>query len=74
MEYQGQRYPIELKIRYDTLIVEESKTQLAEYMDTLGCTEGCLLLFDRRKTASWEEKIFQRTETVDSKTIHIVGC
>lgn len=74
VEYLEKRYPIELKIRYDTLVVEEGKDQLAEYMDTLGCSEGWLLLFDRRKTASWEEKIFLRTETVDGKTIHIVGC
>lgn len=74
VEYQGKRYPIELKIRYDTRTEAEGKTQIAEYMDTLGCTEGWLLLFDRRTTASWDEKLFWRTENVEGKTIHIVGC
>lgn len=74
VEYQGQRYPIELKIRYDTQIVEEGKDQLAGYMDTLGCSEGWLIVFDRRKTVSWEEKIAWRTEEYQGKTIHIVGC
>jgi hypothetical protein len=74
VEYQEQRYPIELKIRYDTQIVEEGKDQLAGYMDTLGCSEGWLVVFDRRKTVSWEKKIFWRTEEFNSKTIHIVGC
>ena len=43
-------------------------------MDTLGCTEGWLLLFDRRATVSWEEKLFWNTETHEGNTIHIVGC
>jgi hypothetical protein len=74
VEYEGHRYPIELKIRYDTKTEEEGITQLADYMDTLGCSEGWLLLFDRRATIPWEEKLFWRTETVDNKTIHVVGC
>jgi hypothetical protein len=74
VEYQEQRYPIELKIRYNKQIVEEGKDQLAGYMETLGCSEGWLLLFDRRKTVSWKEKIFWQTEEHQGKTIHIVGC
>lgn len=74
MEYQGQRYPIELKLRYDTQVVAEGREQLAEYMDTLGCSEGWLIIFDRRATASWEEKIFWRTEQFTGKTIHVAGC
>lgn len=74
VEYQGERYPIELKIRYDTQTEAEGKTQIAGYMDTLGCTEGWLLLFDRRTTVAWDEKLFWRTEEFKGKTIHIVGC
>ena len=74
VEYQEQRYPIELKIRYDTKTEAEGITQLAGYMDTLGCAEGWLLIFDRRTTVSWEEKIFRRPQAVESKTLHIVGC
>ncbi len=74
VEYEEQRYPIELKIRYDTQTEGEGKTQIADYMDTLGCTEGWLLLFDRRATVSWEEKLSWKTEDATGKTIHIVGC
>ncbi|MCP4403976.1 MAG: hypothetical protein GY801_42555 [bacterium] len=74
VEYGEQRYPIELKIHYDTQIEGEGKTQIAEYMDTLGCVEGWLFLFDRRLIASWEEKLFWRTEDVGGKAIHIAGC
>ncbi|MCP4395787.1 MAG: hypothetical protein GY801_00545 [bacterium] len=65
---------VEIIIRYDTQTLEEGKDQLAGYMDTLGCSEGWLLIFDRRTTVSWEEKIFRRAEAVDGKTIHFVGC
>ncbi len=74
VEYAAQRYPVELKIRYDTTTEEEGKIQIAEYMDTLGCNEGWLILFDRRATVSWEEKIFWNTEEHEGNTIHIVGC
>lgn len=74
VDYQGQRYPIELKIRYDTQTEDEGIIQLAEYMDTLGCAEGWLLIFDRRATVSWEEKIFWRTTQHEGKTIHVAGC
>jgi hypothetical protein len=74
VEYERQRYPIELKLRYDMQTEAEGKTQIVGYMDTLGCAEGWLLLFDRRADISWEAKLFWRTEQVDSKTIHIVGC
>lgn len=74
VEYQDQRYPVELKVRYDTQVEAEGQRQIRGYMDTLGCTEGWLLIFDRRKSVSWDEKIFWRTETLNGKTVHIVGC
>ena len=43
-------------------------------MDGLGCTEGWLIVFDRRKRPSWSEKVFWKTETIAGKTIHVVGC
>jgi hypothetical protein len=43
-------------------------------MDTLGCSEGWLIIFDRRKTVTWEEKIYWRTEHYEGKTMHLVGC
>ncbi|MDM8550295.1 hypothetical protein QUF72_09465 [Desulfobacterales bacterium HSG2] len=47
---------------------------MARYTDKMGCTEGWLVVFDRRKKPSWDEKIFWRTDEADGKTIHTVGC
>jgi hypothetical protein len=74
VQYQDTKYPIELKLRYSEHTYDEAKRQLAGYMDTLGCAEGWVIVFDRRKTISWEEKIFWKTHTLDGKTMHLIGC
>jgi hypothetical protein len=71
--YDNIKYPIELKIRYDTKTLPEGLTQLAKYMDTIGTTEGWLCIFDKRKTKPWKEKIYTKTEIVENKTIFVVG-
>jgi len=43
------------------------------YMDTFGCTEGWLVVFDRRPNISWDEKVYTKKETVDGKTVTVVG-
>ncbi len=43
-------------------------------LDKLGCDEGWLLVFDRRTTITWKEKIFWKEETVRGKRVHVVGC
>jgi len=68
------RYPIELKLRYGEKSYTEGKKQLADYMDKLNCSEGWLIVFDRRKTISWDKKIFWQTQSIAEKTIHVVGC
>jgi hypothetical protein len=42
-------------------------------MDSCGCTEGWLAIFDQRPDISWDDKIYMRKETADGKTITIVG-
>jgi hypothetical protein len=74
VSYQQNRYPIELKLRYGDKTYKEGQDQLLIYMDKLGCEEGWLIVFDRRKTVSWKKKIFWRTKLVAKKTIHVVGC
>jgi hypothetical protein len=71
--YENRKYPIELKIRYGTKYVEKGIEQIARYMDTLGCKEGWLAVFDRRTTVKWDKKLFMKKETIDGKTITIVG-
>jgi hypothetical protein len=72
--YQKNKYPIELKIRYDKKTLEEGLEQTTRYMDTLGCDIGWLVLFDRRKTVSWEKKLYTLKEKLNGKTITVIGC
>ncbi len=74
IHYQGQHYPIELKLRYGDKTYQEGQQQLADYLDKLGGVEGWLMVFDRRLRVSWKKKIFWRTQQHAGKTIHIVGC
>ena len=74
VHYQGSKYPIELKLRYGDKTYTEGLGQLADYMDKLGCSEGWLIVFDRRKKILWDKKVFWQTKSVAKKTIHIVGC
>jgi hypothetical protein len=74
MRYKGVIYPIELKIRRDTHSRQKGLEQLSEYMDTLGCKEGTLVVFDQRKSISWTKKIFQKREKMlNGNVITVVG-
>jgi len=73
IQYQGLNYPIELKIRYGQKTYQEGLKQLGKYMEKLACLEGWLIVFDKRKTVSWDDKIFWQTHQVADKTIHVVG-
>jgi len=73
VHYENQKYPIELKLRYSPKTYQEGQKQLAKYMDKLGCEEGWLIVFDRRKRVSWHKKIFWKTHKLTHQTIHIVG-
>ncbi|GHT50571.1 hypothetical protein AGMMS49982_06120 [Bacteroidia bacterium] len=74
VQYEGQKYPIELKLRYSSKTEEKSYAQLINYMDTVGAKEGWLIIFDRRPDIDWDAKIYLKTETVEGKTVTIVGC
>jgi len=74
VHYQHNRYPIELKLRYGDKTYKEGQDQLADYMDKLDCAEGWLIVFDKRKTVTWDKKIFWQTKSVAKKTIHVIGC
>lgn len=74
IHYDGFSYPIELKLRYNDKTYDEGRKQLARYMDKMGCAEGWLVVFDRRKKPSWDDRIFWQTDKAKGKTIHVVGC
>jgi hypothetical protein len=73
LAYENRKYPIELKIRYGEKYLKEGLEQTARYMDIHGCSEGWLVVFDRRTTIAWEDKLYMKKETVDGKTITVVG-
>jgi Holliday junction resolvase len=73
MIYGDQKYPIELKIRYGAKYPEEGLEQTARYTDIHCCNEGWMVVFDRRSTVKWEDKLYMKKETVNGKTITIVG-
>jgi len=43
-------------------------------MDKCGATEGHLIIFDKRKKISWNEKIFYQDKLFKGKNISIWGC
>ena len=71
--YEDQKYPIELKIRRGEKSVKEGIEQTIGYMDTFGCAEGWLAVFDQRPEIDWNDKIYMKKETTDGKTVTIVG-
>ena len=71
--YQDNKYPIELKIRRGDKSVADGITQTIRYMDTFGCSEGWLAVFDQRQNISWDDKIYIKKEAIDGKTITVVG-
>ena len=71
--YGGNKYPIELKIKYSNSVVRKGIEQLSNYMTTLGETIGWLVIFDRSDSKDWDEKIYWQTEYYEGKTIHVVG-
>ena len=72
VEFGKFRYAVELKMRRN-FSPTESPAQLAGYLDTLGLSEGWMAVFDDDSSKSWDEKIFLRDETIDGKSLHIVG-
>jgi hypothetical protein len=71
--YEGRKYPIELKIWRGEKSLAEGIGQTFGYMDTYGCSEGWLAIFDRSPKTKWDDKIYIQKETIDGKTITIVG-
>ena len=71
--WKGQRIVLELKIKRKALDEIQGLEQITAYMDKSCATEGHLILFNRDKKASWEEKIYHKIEQVRGKTIFIWG-
>ena len=70
-----QTFVIELKLLHQSMeqTVAKGLEQTWEYMDRCGADEGHLVIFDRTTGKPWEEKLFQRQETVHGKVITVWG-
>jgi hypothetical protein len=71
--YEGEKYPIELKLWRGEKTLTKGLEQTARYMDACGCSKGWLAIFDRRPELKWDDKIYMRKETVGAQTITVVG-
>ena len=72
VEFRGGRYAIEVKTS-ENFEGEKSYAQCAKHLDALGLAEGWMPVFDKSTTKPWEDKIYSRDETVDGKSIHVIG-
>jgi hypothetical protein len=71
--YGDEKYPIELKLWRGEKTRAQGVEQTLRYMDVYGAREGWLAIFNRDTDASWDEKIYMEKETVDGKTVTVVG-
>jgi RecB family endonuclease NucS len=71
--FKGRQYLIEVKL-HGQKSREESLEQLSGYLDTSREKEAWLVVFDRKRDKSWEEKLTWETTKYKEKIIHIVGC
>jgi hypothetical protein len=72
--YEDRKYPVELKINYGEKYLEEGLEQTARYMDLHCCNEGWMVVFDRCPSVAWKKKLYMRKETVNGKTVTVVGA
>ena len=71
--YEGNIYPIEIKLWRGEQYYRNGLDQIARYADTFGCKEGWLLSYDKSANKTWDEKIYRKEETVDGLAIHVYG-
>jgi hypothetical protein len=70
-----QRVVFELKIQRKGLAaaLADGLPQTAKYAATCGADEAHLVIFDRSGKKEWDEKIWERVEVVEGRTIEVWG-
>ena len=53
--------------------MRDGLAQTAVYMDRCAAQSGHLVVFDRSRERSWDEKIFRREASADGRTITVWG-
>ena len=71
-----QRIVLELKIKRGAIekVIEDGLRQTSEYMDTVGSVdEGHLIIFDRSKDKTWDERIWHKPFEYQNRRIMVWG-
>jgi len=71
-----QQVVIELKILRGDLeqTIEKGVEQTLDYTKQVGAEESHLVIFNRSPEVSWDEKIWQRQENREGRTVFVWGC
>ena len=69
------RTVIECKVLHGGIerTIRDGVEQTLAYMDRSNAREGHLVVFDRTADKPWDEKVFQRDEVANGRTIHVWG-
>ncbi len=73
VEFKGQRFVIETKIKYGPKTLADGLLQTADYMDKNNSMEGHLMLFDTKSKKTWDKKIFQEIRQVGKFSVKVWG-
>lgn len=78
VSFRGQRVVFELKrVTTDGQAArakDEGTAQLVGYLDTVGLSEGWLVIFDARPGRSWEERLWVDRREVGGKVVELRGA
>ncbi|MFT4926685.1 MAG: hypothetical protein ACI8WB_002783, partial [Phenylobacterium sp.] len=71
-----QRIVIELKILRNALdtTINKGLQQTADYADKIGASEAHLVIFNRDRKISWDDKIWQQELEYQTRVIGVWGC
>ena len=70
-----QKVVIECKLRKNGLerTIQEGLKQTCAYMERCGTDDGHLVIFDRSKKRSWDEKVFMREDMIGMRCVKVWG-
>jgi hypothetical protein len=71
--FNGHEYFIKTNVQGQRAL-EESLEQLSGHLNSRGEKEAWLVIFDKDRNKTWDEKISWKSEKHQGFTIHIVGC
>jgi len=74
VEWENQKYPIELKLYKGTKTIKDSIEQVLDYMERVGSKSGWVVIFDRTPKKSWSKKLYVKEVKQAGKKITIFGC